>query len=172
MRRPALILILFISLPAWSADNYSCMQQSAHRQFDFWGRSWTVANREDDKTYGNNTITMEADGCLLTERWKSTGGGSGSSINYYNPEDGRWHQLWVDSGNSIIDIAGNLLEGSMVLTGNIYYLAEDRLANFRGSWTPLPDGSVRQFFEEQDAEGAWKPWFDGYYRRAEDTKLP
>ena len=30
----------------------------------------------------------------------------------------------------------------------------------------------RQFFEEQDDQGEWKPWFDGYYWPLEATKLP
>tara|TARA_R110001592_G_scaffold363393_2_gene687369 strand:- start:27223 stop:27741 length:519 start_codon:yes stop_codon:yes gene_type:complete len=172
MFRLALLLILSVAVPAWAADKYSCMQQAEHRQFDFWAGSWQVSNQEGDKTYGNNTITIEEDGCLLTEQWQSASGGSGSSINYFNPGDGQWHQLWVDSGSSIIDIAGGLDDGSMVLTGTIYYLLEMRQANFRGSWTPLADGSVRQFFEEQGDQGAWKPWFDGYYRPLEATKLP
>jgi len=172
MYRLALLLILFFSSPAWSADKYSCMQQAEHRQFDFWVGSWQVSNEEGDKTYGNNTITIEEDGCLLTEHWQSASGNSGSSINYFNPADGQWHQLWVDSGSSIIDITGGVVDGSMVLTGDIYYLLEKKQASFRGRWTPLPDGSVRQFFEEQDDQGAWKPWFDGYYRPLEATKLP
>jgi hypothetical protein len=73
----------------------------------------------------------------------------------------------VDAGASIIDIAGGIQDGSMLLSGEIYYLAQGRKAAFRGTWTPLPDGSVRLFFEEQDADGLWQPWFDGYYRRTE-----
>jgi hypothetical protein len=53
----------------------------------------------------------------------------------------------------------------MVLSGTVYYLdsREERL--FRGRWTPLADGRVRQFFEEQDTSGAWQPWFEGFYSR-------
>lgn len=176
MRRHSLTLTILFSLlatyPAWSADKYSCMDQPGHRQFDFWAGSWRVTNKEGDKIYGDNVITIEENGCILQERWHSASGGTGSSINYYDPGDGKWHQLWVDSGSSIIDIAGNLQDGSMVLAGTIYYLAEARRADFRGTWTPLPDGSVRQFFEERDSEGQWQPWFDGYYRPSESTLSP
>jgi hypothetical protein len=143
------------------------MEQAEHRQFDFWAGTWRVTDLKGEKTYGHNTITVEEDGCVLQERWKSASGGSGRSINYYNPNDGKWHQLWVDAGASIINIAGKMTDGSMVLSGDIYYLAEGRRANFRGSWTPMPDGTVRQFFEEQDAEGQWQTWFDGYYHRTD-----
>lgn len=37
---------------------------------------------------------------------------------------------------------------------------------FRGTWTPNEDGSVRQFFVQQDTDGGvWKTWFDGLYIR-------
>jgi hypothetical protein len=160
-------LLVSIALPAWTADRYSCQDTSEHRQFDFWVGTWQVTDSARDKVYGSNTISIEQGGCLLLERWQSAGGGTGSSMNYYSPEDGAWHQLWVDEGSSIIDIAGSLEDGSMVLAGHIYYLGDNRRAAFRGRWTPLPDGSVRQFFEEQDAEGQWQPWFEGYYHRAD-----
>jgi len=172
MRNLTLLLLLLAASPSWSADKYSCMDKPAHRQFDFWAGSWRVTDKDGEKTYGNNTITVEENGCLLQERWRSASGGTGSSINYYNPDDGMWRQLWVDSGSSIIDIAGNLHDGSMVLVGTIYYLGEARRADFRGTWTPLPDGSVRQFFEERNADGEWQTWFDGYYRPPEVTQSP
>ncbi len=167
-----LLLLLSATTPSWSADKYACMDRPEHRQFDFWAGSWRVTNKEGDKTYGNNTITIEESGCVLQERWRSASGGTGSSMNYYDPGDGRWHQLWVDSGSSIIDIAGKLRDGSMVLAGTIYYLGDSRRADFRGTWTPLPDGSVRQFFEERDAEGEWQTWFDGYYHPSAGTQSP
>ena len=38
---------------------------------------------------------------------------------------------------------------------------------FRGTWTPNPDGSVRQHFEISADDGAtWTTWFDGKYVRA------
>jgi hypothetical protein len=29
----------------------------------------------------------------------------------------------------------------------------------------MPDGRVRQLFEQQADGGTWAPWFDGYYNR-------
>jgi hypothetical protein len=55
----------------------------------------------------------------------------------------------------------------MEMEGTIYYLAAQRSAAFRGRWTPLEDGRVRQFFEEKDQEGNWQVWFDGFYTREE-----
>jgi len=52
----------------------------------------------------------------------------------------------------------------MVLSGRINYYSTGKSHAFRGTWTPLADGSVRQFFEQQDPESqAWAVWFDGIY---------
>ena len=40
---------------------------------------------------------------------------------------------------------------------------------FRGTWTPLEDGVVRQHFEQSGDDGAtWTTWFDGYYHPKTD----
>ena len=56
-------------------------------------------------------------------------------------------------------------ENGMRLEGTIEYAAQDQVLAFRGTWEPLPDGRVRQHFEEFDlvAQG-WNTWFEGYYR--------
>jgi hypothetical protein len=122
-----------------------------------------VSNEAGDTHYGNNRIRNQEKGCVLSEHWTSASGGTGSSVNYYHPGEGKWHQQWNDAGASIITISGGLKGKAMVMEGEIYYLAAKRTAAFRGSWTPLPDGRVRQFFEEMDKEGVWQVWFDGYY---------
>jgi hypothetical protein len=39
-------------------------------------------------------------------------------------------------------------------------------APFRGLWTLLPDGRVRQFFEQYDKDSeSWAPWFEGFYTK-------
>jgi hypothetical protein len=36
----------------------------------------------------------------------------------------------------------------------------------RGTWTPMPDGRVRQLLEQSRDEGeSWYVWFDGVYVR-------
>jgi hypothetical protein len=158
-------LCLALSAQAQQAPGYSCEATPEHRQFDFWLGQWVVTDAAGEQTYGHNTISRRDKGCLLFEEWLSSRGGSGSSINYYNPSDRRWHQHWVDSGSSIIHTAGGISGGSMRMEGSIYYLASGKSAPFRGSWTPLEDGRVRQFFEQQDEAGVWQPWFEGFYRK-------
>jgi len=157
-----------LALPALAqTPSYSCEDTAGHRQFDFWIGRWEVTDASGEQRYGENSISSRDKGCLLLEEWTSSRGGTGSSINYFNPEDGLWHQHWVDSGSTIIHTAGGLVDSAMVMEGSIYYLANGQSAAFRGSWSPLEDGRVRQFFEQRDENGAWQPWFEGYYRKLE-----
>jgi len=160
-----LILVSVLSPPTIAQQApFDCDASSAHRQFDFWIGQWEVSDTEG-KPQGHNSIQRIQNGCALEEQWRSVSGGSGESINYYHPAQDRWHQLWVDGGASIIDISGGLKQGSMVLEGTIYYLKSGKEKPFRGSWTPLADGRVRQFFEERDEAGSWQTWFEGFYQR-------
>lgn len=144
---------------------HDCQASAPHRQFDFWIGQWEVRDGKGTLA-GNNVITAVQKGCALREQWTSSSGGGGESLNYYNPGSGQWRQLWLDAGYSIIDIAGGLDDtGSMVLEGRIYYLDSGKDHPFRGTWTPLEDGRVRQFFQQQDGEGAWQTWFEGFYSR-------
>jgi hypothetical protein len=39
------------------------------------------------------------------------------------------------------------------------------LAKHRITWSPSPDGSVRQLWESADSKGAWAVVFDGRYTK-------
>ena len=164
MRILTIILVLLAGPAQGQRETLSCATSAAHRAFDFWVGNWEVRDAQG-KLQGYNRVTAVQDGCALQEHWHSVRGGTGQSINYYHPGYRQWRQLWTDAGASIIDIRGGLDGEAMVLSGTIYYLdsREERL--FRGRWTPLADGRVRQFFEEQDTSGAWQPWFEGFYSR-------
>jgi hypothetical protein len=137
----------------------------AFRQFDFWVGEWDVHDKSG-KQAGRNTITSEQDGCVLIERWKSARGGTGMSMNHYDPEAGVWRQHWVGLG-IILEMSGGLQAGAMVLEGPLQYLTDKRVTLLRGVWTALPDGRVRQHFtESSDGGKTWTEWFDGYYTRA------
>jgi hypothetical protein len=137
---------------------------AAFREFDFWAGEWDVRDA-GGKTAGVNRITREENGCVLVERWQSASGGTGQSYNYYDPAARRWKQLWVGL-NILLHMEGGISEGRMRLEGPLQYLGQDRVTILRGTWTPLPDGRVRQHFEESEDDGStWTTWFDGYYTR-------
>ena len=139
-------------------------EEAAYRAFDFWVGDWTVATPDGDKA-GDNLITVEEGGCLILERWSSVSGGTGQSYNYYDPAREAWRQVWVSS-TAVIDYEGGLTDaGEMVLEGEIAYRT-GVVAPFRGIWTPLDDGRVRQHFDQYDAEKKeWTAWFTGIYTK-------
>jgi hypothetical protein len=135
------------------------------REFDFWLGSWRVTTG-DGQIAGDNTVTLEQGGCVLVEKWRSARGGTGQSLNYYDPVARAWKQRWVGLG-LILEMQGGLRDGAMVLEGPLHYVREGRTTQLRGTWSKLADGRVRQWFEESEDQGrTWKTWFDGLYSRA------
>ncbi|MEM7078062.1 MAG: hypothetical protein AAF513_05470 [Pseudomonadota bacterium] len=134
-----------------------------HRQFDFWLGEWVV-HTPDGRLAGHNSISREEGGCLLVERWRSVGGGTGQSYNYFDKVTGQWHQLWVSQA-AVIDYAGGADgDGVMRLEGQIRYQPDGRSADFRGVWRKQADGTVLQeLFEHDAASGEYKLWFKGVY---------
>ncbi len=143
-----------------------------HRAFDFWEGTWEVSAWGQEAIAGRNHIEGIEKGCALFESWISSGGGTGVSVNYYNPVKEEWRQVWISNGSGgySIDIAGGLdEEGAMALEGEIYYYAQNIKAPFRGKWSLQKDRSVRQTFHQQNTQtGEWALWFDGRYVKAED----
>ena len=120
----------------------------------------------DGKFVGSNHIERAQRGCVLIENWTSAGGGSGMSISYLDRTSDEWVQIWNAAGGTQINIRGGITDDGMRLAGTIHYVSSGATAGFRGVWTLLPDGRVRQYFEQSDDQGEnWSPWFEGFYSR-------
>jgi len=151
-----------------SKNAHPCVHDPRYAEFDFWLGSWSVYGNTE-KTgplYGNNTISKEQDGCLVSENWVGASGTTGTSMNYYDGTKEKWVQHWVSFGGVTINIEGGLDDDSMKLVGKIFYLNSQapQIRDFRASWTPLENGVVRQFFEESVDQGkTWYTWFEGFY---------
>lgn len=144
---------------------YPCEHDEAFAEFDFWIGEWDV-HVAGGALAGNNSIRREERGCVLLEKWTSASGGSGSSINYIDKISGEWVQVWNSESGSQINIRGGIGDDGMLLVGTIHYVANGTTLPFRGLWTPLADGKVRQYFEQSTDEGlTWAPWFEGFYTR-------
>lgn len=142
-------------------------QDEVYRAFDFWVGEWDVTTPQG-QVAGTNSITKEENGCLLVEHWKGAQGSTGQSYNFLDRATGKWRQVWV-SAWSTIDYSGGLDEnGAMVLEGTIGYGAgrPGNGAKFRGTWTPQDDGTVKQHFQQYDADNKqWNDWFIGIYAK-------
>lgn len=137
----------------------------AHRQFDFWLGEWEVRTPSDQPA-GTSRITSILGGCVIHEEWHGKGGSDGESFNIYNSASGTWHQTWVDNGGLLAQFDGALTpQGAMVLEGP-GRTPTGAPARSRMTFTPLPDGAVRQLWEFSTDNGTtWHTSFDGTYRR-------
>lgn len=146
-----------------------CTLDEKFRDFDFWIGTWEVTPWAGGAVAGHNVIAPAEGGCLLTENWTNVQGGTGRSINFYNPNTGNWRQVWIAGGYSI-DIEGGLKDGAMALEGSIFYYGQKNTVPFKGTWTPQEDGSVRQHFEQFNPETKeWATWFDGRYVKTQNV---
>ena len=81
---------------------------------------------------------------------------------------GCWHQTWVDSTGTLLQLDGELLDGAMVLEGLAPRSGDTgQIERQRITWSPSADVSeVRQLWEVSADDGAtWRIAFDGRYRR-------
>jgi hypothetical protein len=161
--RPLLAMLLLLAATAGAQSPAGPCAAPENAQFDFWLGTWEV--HAQGRLAGHNTITRIHGGCTLLEEYTAAGGPyEGKSFNWYDPGAGRWHQVWVDNGGTRLNLAGGLVDGSMVLTGD-RRVGDGSVAD-RITWTPHDDGTVRQHWEQSDdGGGTWTTLFDGLYRK-------
>ncbi len=143
-----------------------CHEAGPHDDFDFWVGDWDVYS--NGRKGARNVITKEMNGCFVRESY-SGGGTVGESINYYDPETGRWKQNWVDSTGGIVRYTGGLTkEGVMKMEGaNTTVKGVTKRA--RVTWTRLEDGRVHHLIEHStDGGKTWTPAFDAIYKKHEE----
>jgi hypothetical protein len=133
------------------------------RQFDFWLGEWDVTT-PDGKPAGESRIESMANGAGLLENWTGAGNFLGKSLNAYNVAKKQWQQFWVGTGGGVLELAGGLMDGNMVLVGE--HDVRGQHLTEKITWTPNADGSVRQHWEQStDGGKTWTDAFDGLYRR-------
>lgn len=156
------LFALFVLTATLSAQVGSCSDEKSH-QFDFWIGEWEVFSGAE--LAGKNVIEPVLDGCVLQETWSGAQGSAGTSLNFYNPQQGKWQQFWVWRRGTTLELEGEFTDGKMILEGKSSGRAGEVLYN-RITWTPNEDGSVRQHWEISKDEGkTWATSFDGLYRR-------
>lgn len=155
--------LLALGLFAFPPTSRAACEGAEHRQFDFWLGTWEVRGPKGNVA-GTNRIEKEQGGCVLHERYTTERGYDGQSLNIYDASRKVWHQTWVDSGGALLELEGGLRDGKMVLEGETVG-ADGKTVRQRITWTPNPDGTVRQHWESAAPGGGWSTVFDGLYRR-------
>ena len=170
---PGCIALLFLlALPlarGQSADSTASISEAcadpAFRAFDFWLGPWVVRDSTGTQV-GTSRISIVAEGCGILEEWAGTSGSRGTSLNYYDPSSGTWHQDWVGNDGVLLHLSGGPVEGGMVLEGTRKRDGETVRDQIR--WRELRDGRVRQEWRRStDGGETWTRVFLGLYEPAE-----
>jgi hypothetical protein len=138
--------------------------------FDFWLGEWDVFDSRGARV-GGNSITLGERGFVVLENWTDGSGSTGRSMNFVDPADGAWKQVWVDDRGSVTRYSGTFQDGAMRFVGTRVFGTRPPSAT-RCTFTPNADGTVRQLIEDQDEKGAWAVTFDGMYKRRSAAKPP
>jgi hypothetical protein len=163
VRQSGLALVLIVGVLVMAhADNPTGCDDPRHRAFDFWVGRWEVTAA--GRLAGHNEIVADLRGCVLLESWTGASGSRGRSQSFYDAARDRWHQTWVDDAGGTLYLDGGLVGHAMVLEGTTP--GPNGIVHERITWTPNPDGSVRQHWEQRsEGSSTWRTSFDGLYRR-------
>jgi hypothetical protein len=149
-----------------SAKEKPCTS-AEYSQFDFWVGKWRVTD-EKGEFQGTNSIMKALGGCVLEESWTGAKGMRGKSFNIYAKGRKSWHQTWVDTNGMLLMLDGGLVDGKMVLVGEIPGRDGNEPAKHEISWEKLADGGVRQAWRmSRDGGSTWQQVFVGIYSRSE-----
>ncbi len=149
-----------------TAKPQSACAASPYRQFDFWIGEWEVGTASGPgPNAARSSIQNIVDGCVIFENWMPPGGGDGKSFNFYDPNDGKWHQIWVASGAGVLDLAGTFAAKTLRYEGAVGGPTGTKTLQ-KLNFTELEDGRVHQHWEQSADEGkTWTVAFDGYYAK-------
>ena len=146
------------------APTKPCAKRPESRQFDFWVGEWEVRNPKGQLA-GTNSVQLILGDCVIAENWTGARGNSGKSFNFYDAGTGKWHQLWVDDRGGVLRLAGEYRDGAMRFEGETPR-GDGKKTLERLTFTALPDGRVRQFWEQSVDDGkTWSVAFDGTYTK-------
>ncbi len=148
-----------------------CEHNPAYRTFDFWIGDWEVTTvaASPNGPKAESSIEKALEGCAIVERWFAGGrnagpGTRGISINTYNPATSKWNQHWVTDTGVITEYEGEFRDGSMRY--EVKYTTAQSSGLGRMTFTPQPNGNVRQYLEQSTDSGkTWTITFDGTYSR-------
>jgi hypothetical protein len=142
-----------------------CMYMAEARKFDFWVGEWDAYNPQGQKG-GTSVIEHVANGCGILENWTNAlGGGSGKSINFYDPQAGRWFQYWIGADGNPQRYSGAYREGALRFEG-VPSVRNGKRLIIRLTFFNIDANTVRQLSEQSDNDGkTWSVVYDFKYVR-------
>jgi hypothetical protein len=153
----------------------SCTAKHFHA-LDFWLGRWTVTTAQGQS---ESEISLLPGGCLIREDYRTPVGYAGSSLNFIDPADQKWHQIWVDNTGTVIRYLGSQEGVEMVFVG-VAVDAQGQRTHSRMRFSPKSDGSVVQIMqsggtvdslENVAKKVVWKTIFRGVYKKTSAPEL-
>ena len=137
-----------------------CINRPESHQFDFWVGEWTVIGKAGQQA-GTSSVQKILSDCVVFENWTDAQGGSGKSLNSWNPQLKRWQQFWVDQYGSVTEYRESVWVGT-----SLQYLASGVSAQGAPilqhmTFTPIDSLTVRQF---GDVSSRWRQDVDALVR--------
>lgn len=142
---------------------HPCKTREEASQFDFWVGDWQVTTPQG-QVAGENHISHDLANCVIRESWTNVYGDHGTSVNFFDPATGHWHQVWTSDNGTVTHYEGEFRDGSMRFEANGFGDRDGESSFRRMTFTPNPDGSVRQLIEDSKDGDSWVISFDGIYR--------
>ena len=163
----AVVLLAAATPAAAQAVRADLCKSPAHHAFDFWIGRWTVTETKTGKPAGQSLIEQLYNGCALRENWIEPGY-TGGSLNTFDAPAGKWRQTWTDASGAWREFVGGIEDGRMVLVARVVSPRDaTKVILARMSFTPNPDGSVRQYSDASRDDGkTWTERYDYTYRKA------
>jgi tetratricopeptide (TPR) repeat protein len=141
-----------------------CMYSAEARQFDFWVGEWDVFTPQGRQD-GTSVIQRFANGCGILENWTGRLGGTGKSINFYDPQTHKWFQYWIGADGNPQRYAGVYRDRAIRYEGEPQTQNGKKLMT-RLTFFNLDANTVRQLSERSDDEGkTWTVNYDYKYVR-------
>jgi len=140
---------------------YPCKYGAEYQRLDFWLGEWDVY--VNDVKTASSVISKSEGGCTLHENYKTVNGFLGRSMNYFDPEDKLYTQIWVDKSNSIlifkeVESRPNYLQMESkkndIPTTKMIYIKDSKTGNITQTMESSNDGGK-----------TWKTSFVGVYKK-------
>jgi hypothetical protein len=113
---------------------------------------------------GESRVEPIVGGCALVEYWRGALSGEGHATYAYDRSAALWRMLFVSTTGELLSMSGRADGTAVVFEGPNAYAGFAGL--HRMTWSPLPGGDVRQFWQvSRDGGRSWQQVFDGRYTR-------
>jgi len=150
-------------LRAAALEANPCGLDPTYRAADFMLGEWQVFYQ--GQSIGHARITPAAGGCAIVEEYSNPNapGADGRVMTFFDSQQRRWRQMYVDASGNVNDLAGEATGTGMELAGE-YRPRRGDAQRMRITLEILAGGGFRQLSaQSRDGGKTWNPLYDIRY---------